>query len=133
MSCNNFWSQNKLLYFMKLWHFMMSNVEQVEKWDMPNSEIIPKTEIQDITVCPEYQERRRRRLVERFCTDSSQSPPKRKRDLFEGHKRPENKLRNQFLDLLYIPDDFNIYIYQSDTKKSPSLRERKKLRPKTTL
>ncbi|GFX52311.1 hypothetical protein TNCV_5037381 [Trichonephila clavipes] len=46
----------------------------------------------------------------RFVT----SPPKRKRDLFEGHKRPENKLRNQFLDMIYSPDDFNIYIYQSD-------------------
>ncbi|GFR32739.1 c3H1-type domain-containing protein [Trichonephila clavata] len=47
--------KNKLLYFMKLWHFMMSDVEQVEKWDMPNSEIIPKTEVQDSTVCPEQQ------------------------------------------------------------------------------
>ncbi|GFW01723.1 uncharacterized protein TNCV_4086381 [Trichonephila clavipes] len=69
-------------------------------------------------------ERRLRRLVERFGTDSSQPPPKRKRDLFEGHKRPENKLRNRFLDLIYSPDDFNIYIYQSDTKTSS--RERKK-------
>ncbi|GFT96658.1 hypothetical protein TNCV_5022891 [Trichonephila clavipes] len=73
------------------------------------------------------EERRLRRLVERFRTDSSQSPPKRKGDLFEGHKRPENKFRNQFLDLIYIPDDFNIYVYQSDTKKPPSLRERKKI------
>ncbi|GFY22636.1 uncharacterized protein TNCV_2178971 [Trichonephila clavipes] len=60
-------------------------------------------------------------------------PPKRKRDLFEGHKQPENKLRNQFLALIYSPDDFTLYIYQSDTKKTPSLRERKQLRPKTTL
>ncbi|GFX69682.1 hypothetical protein TNCV_1770501 [Trichonephila clavipes] len=59
--------------------------------------------------------RRIRRLVERFRKDSSQSPPKRKRDLFEGQKRPENKLRNQFLDKIYSPDDFNIYIYQMDT------------------
>ncbi|GFY21003.1 transposable element Tc3 transposase [Trichonephila clavipes] len=77
-------------------------------------------------------ERRLRRLVEMFRTDSSQSPPK-KRDLFEGHKRPENKLRNQFLALIYSPDDFNLYIYQSDTKTSPSLMERKQSRPKTTL
>lgn len=32
---------------------MMSNVEQVEKWDMPNFEIVPKTEIPD---SPEQQE-----------------------------------------------------------------------------
>ncbi|GFX49793.1 hypothetical protein TNCV_3073461 [Trichonephila clavipes] len=76
--------------------------------------------------------RRLRRLVEMFRTDSSQTPPKRKRDLFEGHKRPENKLLYQFLDLIYSPDDFNIHIYQSDTKNSPSLRK-KKLQPKTTL
>ncbi|GFU30940.1 hypothetical protein TNCV_1406511 [Trichonephila clavipes] len=72
-------------------------------------------------------ERRLRRLVERYRIDSSQSPPKGKRNLFEGHKRPENKLRNQFLDLIYSPDDFNIYIYQSHTKNPPSLRERKKI------
>ncbi|GFY41360.1 c3H1-type domain-containing protein [Trichonephila inaurata madagascariensis] len=49
--------------FRETQDFMMSDVEKEEKRDMPNSEIIPKTEVQDLTVCPEYQEKESREIV----------------------------------------------------------------------
>ncbi|GFW01744.1 hypothetical protein TNCV_1232441 [Trichonephila clavipes] len=60
-------------------------------------------------------------------------PPKRKWDLFEGHKCPENKLRKQFLNLIYSLDDFNIYLTNAYFSNSPSLKERKALRPQTSF
>ncbi|GFX25606.1 transposable element Tcb1 transposase [Trichonephila clavipes] len=69
------------------------------------------------------------KVLYRFVT----IPRKRKRDLFEGHKWPENKLRNQFLNLIHSLYDFNIYLTIGYFTNSPTLKERKALRPQTSL